>query len=172
MIMARFRARTLRWQAVDSDKMVGYKIYWSKGDKVTYDSESVYVQDLTEIVIPDALEGFVPEPGVFMFGITAIDQWGNESDMTTLKEPFHFSAPLAPGSLSVVPISEPSELHSLWVESNGRTMAADRDEEPLEHLVDGPGDHEGSASHPSEQVHKGPGQPTVKFYDDVGFRKV
>jgi hypothetical protein len=148
MIMAKFRARTLRWKAVDSDEVVGYKIYWSKGDRVTYESKSVYVQDISEIVIPDALEGFVPEPGVFMFGITSVDQWGNESDLTHLKEPFDFSVPPAPASLWVVPISVPSAPSSLWIETDDRRVSGDRRESSAEDqiLMDYLRETEGSAS--------------------------
>lgn len=123
--MGKLQARTLRWKAVESDQVVGYKVYWSKGEKVTYDSESVYIQDLTEIVIPDALEGFVHEPGVYMFGITTLDQWGNESDMTTLREPFHFTVPPAPESLWVAPISVPVKPDPVWSETMDLMAAAD-----------------------------------------------
>jgi hypothetical protein len=96
--MAKSQSPTLRWKPVDSKDVIGYKVYWSKSDTVSYDSESVCVQDLTEIIISDALKGLAHEPGIYRFGITAIDRWGNESDITKLSEPFKFSATSIPAS--------------------------------------------------------------------------
>jgi len=96
--MAKSQSPTLRWKPVDSKDVVGYKVYWSKGDAVSYDSESVCVQDLTEIIIPDAFKGLAHEPGIYRFGIAAIDRWGNESDITQLAEPLRFPVSLATAS--------------------------------------------------------------------------
>jgi hypothetical protein len=159
--MARFQSRTLSWKPVDSKNVVGYKIYWSKGTTVSYDSESIYVQDLTEIIIPDALKGFVPEAGIYMFGITAVDRWGNESDIKNLTEPLRFSAPLAPASV--------------WLDSVGGPSAPDF----LSEVVNGrdPGDEERKIIENDTIVLTSTGQkkaeqPGVKYYDDVGYRKI
>jgi hypothetical protein len=159
IIMARFRARTLRWKAVESNGVVGYKIYWAKGGEVTYASESVYVKDLTAIEIPDALEGFVAEPGVFMFGITTIDQWGNESDMTTMREPFHFSVPPAPESLWVAPLSVPNALDPMWLDNINSMVAEESnhrqtEEELLISQLDDIFDDDETEPEPKNQEHK------------------
>mgnify|MGYP001340717493 CR=1 FL=1 len=112
--MARFRAQTLSWKAVESDNVVGYKIYYAKGNKVDYNSESVYIQNVTELVIPNALEGFIPQRGLYMFGITSVDRFGNESDIEILKEPAHFIAPPAPESFRIVD-ELPPKPESIWV---------------------------------------------------------
>ncbi len=41
--------------------------------------------------------------GPVMFGITALDTEGNESDMTTLDEPFHLQVPSPPRRLRLEP---------------------------------------------------------------------
>jgi hypothetical protein len=163
--MARVRARTLRWKAVESNGVVGYKIYWEKGDTVTYDSESIHIGNQAEIVIPDGLEGFVPETGQYMFGITTIDQWGNESDMTTMREPFHFSVPPAPESLWVAPLSVPDALDPMWVDNINSMVAEESDnrqteEELLISQLDDIFDDDEIEQEPKNQDYKPP-----EFYD-------
>jgi hypothetical protein len=159
--MARFQSRTLSWKPVDSKNVVGYKIYWSKGTTVSYDSESIYVQDLTEIIIPDALKGFVPEAGIYMFGITAVDRWGNESDIKNLTEPLRFSAPLAPASV--------------WLDSVGGPCAPDffteviKDCDRENEMAQDNADLESRLLRTSEKKTE---QPSLKYYDDIGFRKI
>lgn len=172
--MARFRTRTLRWKAVESEQVAGYKIYWAKGNKVTYDSESIYIEGLTEIVIPDALEGFEPEAGAFTFGITAIDKLGNESDLTTLKEPLKFSAPAPPESLWLEPLDAPPAPDALWVDPMDRRVAGDRRKESgdEEMLINDLAGNDSSAPYRAGSAHEDRNPPSVKFYDDVGFRKL
>jgi len=166
--MAKYRSHSLRWKIVESDEVVGYKIYWSKGDKVTYDSPSIYVQDLDEIVIPDALEGFVPEPGTFMFGITAMDKWANESDLTLLKEPLKFSAPVAPAALWVQPLSVPSPPESVWVEAMDVAADLEKKTETLRTKNYGTDD---CGSHRLYTGQKKPNDQPPEFYDHLGLCK-
>jgi len=172
-IMSKFRSRTLCWKEVESDQVAGYKIYWSKGQSVSYESDAIYVKDLTEIVIPDALEDFVPEPGDYMFGITAIDKWGNESDIKTLKEPIHFSAPFKPESFWVEPISATCAPDSLWMEINDMALAIDRIKEPVEktEMVDEFFENDDLESQHIEPEPKNPNQQPPDFYDDMGLSK-
>lgn len=172
--MAKYRSRTLRWKAVASDEVVGYKIYWSKGETVTYDADSVSLQRVTEITIPDDLEGFAPEPGAFMFGITAIDQWGNESDLATLKEPFYFSAPPAPGALWVQPIAVPSAPEFLRMDAIEGSVTGEGRSAPAEEedLLDGLEDIEEASSQIGPKAEEDLDHPPLKYYDDLGFRKL
>jgi hypothetical protein len=167
--MAKYRSHSLRWKLVESDEVAGYKIYWSKGDKVTYDSPSVYVQDLDEIVIPDALEGFEPEPGIFMFGITAIDKWSNESDLTLLKEPLKISAPAAPAALWVQPLSEPPPPESVWVEAIDVAADLEKKKESTARSKS-----YGTDDYGSHRLYTGQKQPSdqpPEFYDHLGLCK-
>jgi len=172
--MAKYRSRTLRWKAVASDDVAGYKVYWSKGEKVTYDSESVCVQKVTKITIPDDLAGFAPSPGLFMFGITAIDQWGNESDLTTLKEPFHFTAPPEPSALWVQPIAVPSAPEFLRLDAIERSAKGAGGLAPAEEedLLDGLEDIEDAPFQFGPKAKEDPDPPPLKYYDDLGFRKL
>ena len=96
--MAIIRKCKLSWAASDDEDVVGYKIYWAYGLVVSYDSESFEVGKVTESTIPDDIS-FLDGP--VMFGITAIDRDGNESDMTTATEPFQPCIPEAPRALTL-----------------------------------------------------------------------
>ncbi|MGD2096590.1 MAG: hypothetical protein PVG35_03360 [Desulfobacterales bacterium] len=94
--MAKIKKRRLKWSASVSTHVVGYKLYWSEDGEVDYGSMSITLGNVTEIVLPDDVDSFVPSGGTVVFGITALDEVGNESDMTTLVAPFQFNVPRAP----------------------------------------------------------------------------
>jgi hypothetical protein len=94
--MAKIKKRRLKWSASESAQVVGYKLYWSQGGDVNYDSSCVTLGNITEIVLPDDVDAFVPDGGPVVFGITALDEVGNESDMITLMAPYQFNVPHAP----------------------------------------------------------------------------
>lgn len=95
--MAKIKRRKLCWTASDSPQVVGYKLYWAQGnEKLSYESLSEKLGNVTEIVLPDEVETFVPQNGPVAFGITAIDELGNESDLMTITAPYQFNAPKAP----------------------------------------------------------------------------
>jgi|GEM_PF-2238756 len=169
--MSKFRSRTLYWKEVESEQVVGYKVYWSKGKSVSYESESAYVGELTEIVIPNALENFVPEQGDYMFGITAVDQWGNESDIKTLKEAIHFSAPSGPESIWVEPAAAPSPPESLWVEITDMALAIDKKSQPEEdlQLIDEFFEDEGRESPSVVSEQKDANNQAPEPFEDIGF---
>lgn len=97
--MAKIKKRRLRWTASDSSQVVGYKLYWSESGEVNYDSKCVTLGNITEIVLPDEVDSFLPVGGPIVFGITALDELGNESDITTLVAPYQFNVPKAPDDL-------------------------------------------------------------------------
>jgi hypothetical protein len=99
--MARMKKRKLSWQPSRSSQVVGYKFYWSFGGEVDYGSQSVKLGNITQVTLPDDVEAFVPANGPVEFGITAVDELGNESDMVTLKAPYQFSVPEAPADLKL-----------------------------------------------------------------------
>jgi hypothetical protein len=78
---------------------VGYKLYWSENGAVHYDSQCAILGNITEIVLPDDVNSFTPNGDPIEFGITALDELGNESDMITLKAPYQFNVPKAPEDL-------------------------------------------------------------------------
>lgn len=157
--MAKIRKCKLSWQASASENVIGYKLYWSKGTEVSYDSKFLKLGNVTEIALPDdvTLSG-----GPVMFGVTAIDRDGNESDMITIAEPYQLHVPEAPADLSIKSSDEfklvdsaqpqgrdPQSVDYLDVEPKG-------DEDPLAQAIEGDG-------------HSTPTK--MKYYDDVGYRR-
>jgi hypothetical protein len=101
--MAMIRKCKLFWATSEADGVTGYRIYWSKGVTVGYDDNYIDVGMVTEIQIPDRISH---GGGPVMFGITAMDSDGNESDMTAIAEPFRIEAPKAPQRLRLLPADE------------------------------------------------------------------
>ena len=96
--MAKIRKYKLNWNASESVTVAGYKLYWAQNAEVSYDSNFIDVGNVTEIELPDdvnLLEGPV------MFGVTAVDCDGNESDMTTLSKPLQLDLPKAPTAIFI-----------------------------------------------------------------------
>jgi hypothetical protein len=104
--MARMKKRALSWQTSRSSQVVGYKFYWSFGSAVDYDSTCVELGNITQIVLPDDVASFVPNSGPVEFGVTAVDELGNESDMAILKAPYQFSVPEPPANLKLKAVEE------------------------------------------------------------------
>ena len=97
--MAKIKRRRLKWVASSSPQVVGYKLYWSQDGDLNYDSQWLMLGNVTEIVLPDDVKSFKPDGGPVEFGVTAVDELGNESDMVTLKAPYQFNVPKAPDDL-------------------------------------------------------------------------
>ena len=101
--MAKLKKCKLVWAAADTEDIIGYKLYWASGTAVDYHCDAMKVGKVSEIEIPACVN---LSNGPVMFGITAIDIEGNESDMTTLAEPFHLQAPRPPRNLCLEPADE------------------------------------------------------------------
>lgn len=97
--MAKLKKRRLRWEASKSAQVVGYRLYWTTRGRLDYDSDVVDLGNVTEVVLPDEIEGFPVAAGPIEIGLTAVDELGNESDMTTLRAPYQFNVPEAPTDL-------------------------------------------------------------------------
>ncbi len=98
-MVAKIKKRKLQWTASQSPQVVAYKLYWAQGEKVSYGSACATLGNVTEVVLPDDVSEFKPEAGPVEFGVTAVDELGNESDLVTVSAPHQFDAPLAPGEL-------------------------------------------------------------------------
>jgi hypothetical protein len=94
--MAKIRKRRIRWNASASPHVIGYKVYWSVGARVSYDSEYVGVGRRTEIVLPDDIPSIPLSGGAVDLGVTAVTEIGNESDMIRFPSPLEFGAPEPP----------------------------------------------------------------------------
>jgi hypothetical protein len=104
--VAKIKKRILHWKASESPQVVGYKIYWSEGDKVDYESPAANLGNVTQVLLPDDIAGFSPSKGPVEFGITAVDQQGNESDMITFAAAHQFNVPQAPQDVCMEAIDE------------------------------------------------------------------
>ena len=97
--MAKIKKRRISWKASESSQVIGYKLYWAPIGELNYDSKHARLGNVTEITLPDDVASFAPGSGPIELGITSIDELENESDMVTLKAPYQFNVPTAPGDL-------------------------------------------------------------------------
>ena len=158
--MAKIRKCKLSWEASDSDHVIGYKLYWSKTREVSYDSRYIKVGNVTEIALPDDV---TLSDGPVMFGVTAVDKDGNESDMTTIGEPYQLHVPKAPVDLSLIPLNEYKLVGVTKPEPNELRKVT-----PISPV---PNDNEDALSQAIETNGYSP-PAKMKYYDDVGYRKI
>jgi hypothetical protein len=104
--MAKMKKRKLCWKASESRQVVGYRLYWAEGGEVGYDSPFVALGNVTEVILPDDVNGFSHKGGPIEFGVAAVDELGNESDLTTFKASYQFNIPLAPEGMWIEPLNE------------------------------------------------------------------
>lgn len=115
--MARIRRRKLKWEPSRSSQVIGYRLYWAVGGDVSYDSNSVFVGNVNEIILPDDIESFPLVQDTIEFGITAVNEIGNESDMAKLRASYEFSAPDPPSAVAL-DMAEGSASHKSLTEPN------------------------------------------------------
>ena len=97
--MGKVRKKRIRWEPSMSDDVVKYRLYWSEDGMVGYTSKYVDVAKVTEVVIPDDIPSFPLVKGNVAFGIAALTEAGNESDMTKMTAEIDFLVPDAPTNL-------------------------------------------------------------------------
>jgi hypothetical protein len=132
--MAKIKRRRLKWIASSSPQVVGYKLYWSQNGDLNYDSQWLMLGNVTEIVLPDDVKSFKPDGGPVEFGVSAVDELGNESDMVTLKAPYQFNVPKAPDDLYLQKLEDFS-------------ITDDRDDR-VDYYITDPGDDDSEAMEP------------------------
>jgi len=98
--MGKIKSRKVRWEPSSTPEVV-YRLYWSCGGGVDYNSDYADVGDLTEIVLPDDIPSFPLTAGRFELGISAINRTGNESVITKAAVHLDFSIPDPPKNLMV-----------------------------------------------------------------------
>ena len=121
--MAKMKKRKLRWKASESQQVVGYRLYWAEGGEVGYDSPFVALGNVTEVVLPDDVDGFSPKGSPIEFGVTAVDELGNESDLVTFQAPYQFNIPLAPEELWIESVDE--------FHAEGESLDEEKPSEPI-----------------------------------------
>ena len=99
--MAKIKRRKLKWEPARSSQVVAYKLYWAEGGGVNYDSDFEILGNLTEVILPDGVKSFPVVRQAVEFGVTAVNEVGNESDMVKINASFQFSVPDAPENLEI-----------------------------------------------------------------------
>ena len=72
-----------------------------KMETVNYSSNFAEVGVVTQVILPDDIPSFPRMAGNLELGIAAVNQAGNESDITKISAYFDFTVPEAPKSLVV-----------------------------------------------------------------------
>jgi hypothetical protein len=111
--MARIRKRKIRWNPSPAPDVAGYKLYWAVEGGVNYDCDCAELGRRTEVILPDDIPSFPLVDGEIELGITAVNEIGNESDMTTFSAPFEFSVPNPPGDLVVETVQDYYVYHEI-----------------------------------------------------------
>jgi hypothetical protein len=150
MKMAKIKKRKLSWKASPSEQTKGYKLYWAHQGELGYDSDCEYLGPVTQVIIPDGLSTFTPRTGPFEFGIVAVDDSDNESDMATITVPFHFIAPQAPDEILMEGASA-DEATQLKNEKILSLRAKNKVPEPREPTVHKPASQKSEAAENSEE---------------------
>ncbi len=103
--MGKIKKCKLSWKPPESDPDVDYRLYWSNVSSLSYNSNFIRLGNITEVDLPDILEAHASWGESIYLGISAVDKWGNESDIITLSEPYKLSAPEAPMDFELTPLN-------------------------------------------------------------------
>jgi hypothetical protein len=98
--MGKIKSRKIRWEP-SSTPNVKYRLYWSIAGGVDYHSDHADVGNVTELNFPDDIPLFPLTWGRFELGISAINEAGNESELTKATVQVDFTVPEAPKNLRV-----------------------------------------------------------------------
>ncbi len=99
--MGKIRQKRIRWEPSFSPDVVKYRLYWSQDGLVNYHSKYVDVGYLTEIFLPEGVPSFPSIRGTINLGISAVNEAGNESDITNVTAELDFVLPDPPKRLWV-----------------------------------------------------------------------
>jgi hypothetical protein len=95
------RKKRLSWGSSASTDLAGYRLYWAVGRGVDYKAEHADIGKVTTILLPDDIASFPHVAGRVEFGVTALSQHGNESDMMVIAADLDFRAPEPPKDLKL-----------------------------------------------------------------------
>jgi len=99
--MGKIRKKRIRWEPSMSGDVEKYRLYWSEDGMVGYGSKYVDVGKTTEVVIPDDVPSLPMVKANLVFGVTALTEAGNESDMAKMTAEVDFVVPDAPSNLII-----------------------------------------------------------------------
>lgn len=100
--MSMIKSKTLSFAPSDSPDVVGYKLYIEEApNPVSYSSQAFDLGNNTEVDLI-SLPGMADIDSVYNMGVAAVDDAGNESEMSLINDvPLDFVAPNPPGMLSL-----------------------------------------------------------------------
>ena len=99
--MGKVKQKRVSWNPSASEGLLSYRLYWAVNGSVDYASDHADLGMVTDVVLPDDIPSFPWISGQVELGITAVNQSGNESDMTKIKTNLDFTVPHPPLSLVV-----------------------------------------------------------------------
>ena len=99
--MGKIKQKKLRWEPAAGEESAKYKLYWSENGTLDYASSFADVGAVTQVILPDDIPSFPRIAGNLEVGISAVNQAGNESDITKISAFFDFTVPEAPKSLMI-----------------------------------------------------------------------
>jgi len=99
--MGKIKQKKLRWEPAAGEEPAKYRLYWSDSGTLDYSSSFAEVGVVTQVILPDDIPSFPRIAGKLELGIAAVNQAGNESDLTKISAYFDFTVPEAPKSLVV-----------------------------------------------------------------------
>jgi len=99
--MGKIKKKRVRWEASADSGVAKYKLYWSRYGEVNYNSDHAELGNVTEVILPDDVPTFPLIAGDMELGISAVNEAGNESDITKMKAYFDFTVPEAPQNIEV-----------------------------------------------------------------------
>jgi hypothetical protein len=99
--MGKIKQKKLRWEPAAGEESAKYKLYWSANGTLDYTSSFAEMGAVTQVILPDDIPSFPRIAGDLELGIAAVNQAGNESDITKISAYFDFTVPEAPKSLMV-----------------------------------------------------------------------
>ena len=94
--VGKIRQKKIRWQASSTPGINQYKLYWSTDGVLDYSSPSLDLGNSNEVVLPEGAPSFPLVNGTLTLGISAVNDAGNESDITEMTAEFNFVVPDAP----------------------------------------------------------------------------
>jgi hypothetical protein len=97
----KIKRKRIRWSRSLSAGVTQYRLYWSLQREVDYDSQSLELGDVAELILPDDLPSFPLITGTLHLGITALSKAGNESDITRINVVLDLTVPEAPKQIWV-----------------------------------------------------------------------
>ena len=99
--VGKIRQKKIRWQASPTPGINKYKLYWSTDGVLDYSSPSLELGNSNEVVLPEGAPSFPSVRGPVTLGISAVNDAGNESDITEMTAEFNFVVPDAPRNLKI-----------------------------------------------------------------------